>query len=113
MPPATTDEDMETAALEIFMPVQLRQGSKTIQINATVDSGSYYSVLPAKYCKNEALQPTVTVITATNNSEILLTAELALTSFEMRVNADCLVSESIDEFLLRSSWLPLGLRELS
>jgi hypothetical protein len=89
------------------MPVQLRQGSKEIHINVIVDSGSYYSVLPAKCCKNEALQPTNVKLSAANRSEIVVNDRIRVDfiSDEVQLNVDCLVSEAIDEFLLGSSCL--------
>lgn len=92
---------------EVYLTAQLYQGSKTVTVDATLDTGSFYSVLPAKYVGAASLQPTNIKLVAANGSDIsvLGRARIRFTVEGVRLYADVLVSNAVDEWLLGYDFL--------
>lgn len=72
-----------------------------------MDTGSFYSVIPLKFCDNATLKPSSVKLIAANGSEIPVAGEkyVSFVADGVRLKAFVLVSEAIDEFLLGSAWL--------
>jgi hypothetical protein len=90
----------------VYADIKLCQGSRTICIPVTFDSGCVLSVLPAKYYKGY-LKPVKVQLVAANNTPLSVSGQARVTFFMdgTKLHADTLVSESVDEFLLGYDFL--------
>ncbi len=92
---------------EVYLTAQLYQGSKTVNVDATLDTGSFYSVLPAKYVGAASLRHTDIRLVAANGSDISVIgrARIRFTVEGVKLCADVLVSNAVDEWLLGYDFL--------
>ena len=87
--------------------VVIYQGSKVVSVDVTLDSGSFYSVLPAKYVNRSNVKHTDVRFVAANGSDISVLGQ-ACVSFAIggiKLTAEVLVSNAVDEWLLGFDFL--------
>jgi predicted aspartyl protease len=92
---------------EAYLEVTIRQkGGKVLNVAAILDSGCNMSVIPAKYCRN-TVRPADIKLYAANGTEIPVNgkARMQMSIEGLKLNADVLVSDCIDEFLLGIDFL--------
>jgi predicted aspartyl protease len=97
----------DVSGSEVYLSARLYQGSKVISVDVTLDSGSFYSVLPAKYVNKSNVQRTDVRLVAANGSDISVLGQ-ARVSFAIggiKLTADVLVSSAVDEWLLGFDFL--------
>lgn len=100
----TVDEIDRTR--EVVLPIRIKKEGHLCSVNAIVDTGSKYSILPAKYV-NGHMRPCRTKLSAVNGSEISVVGEKRVEFQADGVNfyADFVISEQVDEILIGSDWL--------
>jgi hypothetical protein len=92
----------DVSGSEVYLSPRLYQGIKVISVDVTLDSGSFYSVSPAKYVNKSNVQRTDVRLVAANGSDISVLGQ-ARVSFAIggiKLTADVLVSSAVDEWLL-------------
>jgi hypothetical protein len=55
---------------EVYLSAELHKGGKVVHVDVTLDTGSVYSVLPAKYACDSWLRPTEVKLLAANGTNI-------------------------------------------
>jgi predicted aspartyl protease len=92
---------------EVYLSAELHKGGKVIHVDVTLDTGSVYSVLPAKYACDSWLRPTGVKLVAANGTNISVCGRACVkfTVGDVTLSAEVLVSDSVDEFLLGLHWL--------
>ena len=92
---------------EVYLSASIYQGSKVVNVDVTLDSGSFYSVLPAKYVNQTNVQHTDVRLVAANGSDIsvLGQARISFSIGGIKLTAEVLVSNAVDEWLLGFDFL--------
>jgi hypothetical protein len=92
---------------EVYLSAELHKGGKVLHVDITLDTGSVHSVLPAKWACDSWLRPTGVKLVAANGTNISVCGRACVkfTVGDVKLSAEVLVSDSVDEFLLGLNWL--------
>jgi predicted aspartyl protease len=91
---------------EVYLNACIKYRGKVVNTPAVLDSGCNQSILPARLCSKQ-LQPANCKLYAANNSQVPIKGKTVIhfTVDGIKLSADVLVSEHVDEFLLGFDFL--------
>jgi len=99
--------DSNVCASETYLDITLKVGSKSRAVMCLFDTGCDTCILPGKYARRQELRPAEKTVYAAKGTEIAIldVATLIFTLNGQELTGDFLVTDGVDEIILRYSFL--------